>query len=187
MSHTLLPDTSFYLFLLKNDKDTALEIKAVSCPFCSGPLDHASYERKPRNTPAGLPDEFNTVFSLCCRRDGCRKRITPPSLRFFGRRVYLLFIMIKSCADCGRNPSGLIATKARLWGMSRQALKRWYEFWQNTFSLSGFWRFSKGLLPINSGDLPLPEHLLQSFRCLFFAPEHWLKLLQFLSPYHQKN
>jgi len=30
-----------------------------------------------------------TPLSFCCDRDGCRKRVTPPSVRFLGRKVYL--------------------------------------------------------------------------------------------------
>ena len=33
-------------------------------------------------------------LSFCCDRDGCRKRTTPPSVRFLGRKVYLGAIVI---------------------------------------------------------------------------------------------
>lgn len=187
MSHIQLPDASFYLFLLINDKDAALKVKADACPFCSSPLDNAPYQRKPRHTPEGLPEDFNTVFSLCCRRDGCRKRTTPPSLRFFGRRVYLLFIMIRACACGGRSPEGLLAPRARAWGVSRQALRSWYEFWRTRFSESGFWRLNKGLLPTSLGELSVPELLLTSFECNSYLCDRWRKLLRFLSFYHQRK
>jgi hypothetical protein len=33
-------------------------------------------------------------LSLCCSRDGCRRRMTPPSVRFLGRRVYLGAVLV---------------------------------------------------------------------------------------------
>ena len=44
--------------------------------------------------PGDLPDEYRYRFSFCCDRDGCRKRVTPPSVRFLGRRVYLGAVVI---------------------------------------------------------------------------------------------
>lgn len=34
-------------------------------------------------------------MSLCCAR--CRKRRTPPSVRFLGRRVYLAAVVVLAC------------------------------------------------------------------------------------------
>jgi hypothetical protein len=184
MSHIQLPDSSFYLFLLSNDKDAAFKVKAEGCCFCGGQLDFATYQRKPRHTPTDLPENFNTVFSLCCRQEGCRKRTPPPSLRFFGRRVYLLFILIKACSDGGRSPEGLIFKNALAWGVSRQALRSWYKFWRVTFSNSGFWRVSKGILPTSFGEISIPELLLKSFGCGSYLDEPWRKLLQFLCAYN---
>ena len=33
-------------------------------------------------------------LSFCCDRDGCRKRVTPPSVRFLGRKVFLAVAVI---------------------------------------------------------------------------------------------
>ena len=186
MSHIQLPDASFYLFLLSNDKDAALIVKAGNCPYCAGPLDNAPYQRKPRHTLDDLPDEFSTVFSLCCRQDGCRKRTTPQSLRFFGRRVYLLFILIKACAG-GRSTESMLSKNARSCGVSRQTLRSWYEFWRVKFSKSEFWRVNKGILPTCFEEVSIPDMLLKSFDCLSYFDGPWRKLLQFLSPYNHKN
>lgn len=187
MSHIKLPDASFYFFLLSNDKDAALRVKAGGCPFCAGPLDNAPYQRKPRHVLDGLPDEFSTVFSLCCREAGCRKRTMPPSLRFFGRRVFLLFISINACADGGRSGESMISKKARSWGVSRQTLRSWHEFWRVKFSNSGFWRANKGMLPTSFDEISIPELLLKSFGCGSYLDEPWHKLLQFLSVYNHRN
>ena len=38
--------------------------------------------------------EHDWRFSFCCSRDGCRKRKTPPSLRFLGRKVYVAAMVV---------------------------------------------------------------------------------------------
>ena len=39
-------------------------------------------------------EAFSRRFSLCCGRDGCRHRATPPSVRFLGGRVYVGAVVI---------------------------------------------------------------------------------------------
>ena len=41
-----------------------------------------------------LPEAQCLRLSFCCDREGCRKRVTPPSVRFLGRKVYLAAVMI---------------------------------------------------------------------------------------------
>ena len=85
----------FCTLLEQHDEGVARRVAAEGCPRCDGPLHRGDYERKPRGAliaPAG--EEFVRRFSLCCGREGCRKRATPPSLRFLGRRVYLGAVVI---------------------------------------------------------------------------------------------
>ena len=49
-----------------------------------GPLHQAHYERKPRDAPLIWMEE-KSRFSFCCGH--CRRRCTPASVRFLGRRV----------------------------------------------------------------------------------------------------
>jgi hypothetical protein len=42
-----------------------------------------------RGLMAAAAEAFTRRFSLCCGREGCRRRATPPSIRFLGRRVYV--------------------------------------------------------------------------------------------------
>src|SRR5271170_745472 len=85
----------FFTLLEQHDEGVARRVAAAGCPRCVGPLHRGDYDRKPRGAliaPAG--EEFVRRFSLCCGREGCRKRATPPSLRFLGRRVYLGVVVI---------------------------------------------------------------------------------------------
>jgi hypothetical protein len=57
---------------------------------CGGVLHSGRYWRKARGLPTGLDKEaYGWRFSFCCAVDGCRRRMTPPSLRFLRRRVYV--------------------------------------------------------------------------------------------------
>src|SRR3984893_16426162 len=57
-------------------------------------LHSARFRRKPRGGPAGLGEAYDQRLSFCCASDLCRKRMTPPSFRFFGRKVYLGAVVV---------------------------------------------------------------------------------------------
>ena len=85
MYHDLPRSASFWSFLLAVDEDLAEKTRKKGCP-CGGRLHCANYLRKPRGTPDQLPEPQRLRLSFCCDRDGCRKRVTPPSVRFLGRK-----------------------------------------------------------------------------------------------------
>ena len=93
MYHELFRDASFWQFLFSIDQDLAKSIHEKGCP-CGGCLHSAKYPRKPRGGPDNLSDHYGYRLSFCCNRDGCRKRATPPSVRFLGRKVYLAAVVI---------------------------------------------------------------------------------------------
>jgi hypothetical protein len=72
---------SLWSFLLSVDKDLAECARRDGCS-CGGRLHCADYPRAPRCGLDQLSDECRYRFSFCCDRDGCRKRVTPPSVRF---------------------------------------------------------------------------------------------------------
>ena len=77
-----IEDPAFFSLLLKIDRATADELRQKGCPECGGPLHWANYARSPRGVPSECGTEHLTRLSLCCGREGCRKRLTPPSVRF---------------------------------------------------------------------------------------------------------
>src|ERR1700721_45893 len=89
----VLADAKFHEQLLVFDRDLAASVRAARCWLWGGALHSASYDRKPRGCPGGLGQEYAERFSFCCAVDGCRKRTTPPSLRFLGRKVYLATVV----------------------------------------------------------------------------------------------
>ncbi len=91
MCHALLQDSKFFRLLLRIDQELARELKAGGCS-CGSVLHCANYARKPRACPAEVRSDFESRFSFCCYR--CRKRATPMSVRFLGRRVYLAIAVV---------------------------------------------------------------------------------------------
>lgn len=182
MSHRLLRDASFWSFLFSVDEDLAERTRSGGCP-CGGRLHRADYLRKPRGGPDDLSSRCRQRLSFCCDRDGCRRRRTPPSLRFLGPKVYLGAIVVLATAmRQGPTPYGLDKLQ-RLFGADRRTLSRWRVFWTEHFPESRFWKLERARLlpPPDAARLPL------SLSERFFAldrqePETWRQLLFFLSP-----
>jgi len=92
--HAFLKDSRFYQFLFRIDQGIANEVQLEGCAHCGCTLHVACYPRKPRGIRCALDGTYETRLSFCCARDGCRRRCTPPSVRFLGRNVYLSAIVI---------------------------------------------------------------------------------------------
>lgn len=79
---------ALFSLLYEIDLEFAEQTKVKHCPFAGGPLHYANYPRKPRGGHPDLPEAFQVRFSLCCSRPECRRRVLPPSVRFYERKVY---------------------------------------------------------------------------------------------------
>jgi hypothetical protein len=122
----------FFTMLEQHDEGVARRVAVEGCPRCDGPLHRGDYDRKPRGAliaPAG--EEFVRRFSLCCGREGCRKRATPPSLRFLGRRVYLGAVVL--VASMLAQALGTEGSVRRVTGVPARTTKRWLGWWQGPF------------------------------------------------------
>ena len=118
---------SFWSLLLSIDRDLAECARRQGCP-CGGRLHCANYPRAPLGGPEQLPDEYRQRFSFCCERDGCRKRLTPPSVRFLGRKVYLGAVVVLISA-MRQGPTPRRARElSRLFGVDRATIARWQTF-----------------------------------------------------------
>lgn len=123
-------------------------------PFCGGPLHSAHYPRKPRGGPPELDEAFEERFSLCCGREGCRRRVLPPSVRFWGRRVYWAPVVILVTAlRQGLKPEVTLQRLKALCGLWRSTVKRWERYFRELFAHSVTYRRLCGrLMP------PIPAH-----------------------------
>jgi hypothetical protein len=151
---------------------------AAGCTLCGGPLHEADYARKPRGLPASSEEFYNHRFSLCCAR--CRKRSTPPSVRFLGRKVYVaVSVLIISVVCQGRTGSAARKLREELL-IDRRTLRRWQRWWRESFAKSLFWRSKQGCFarPILSESLPLG--LLDRFTG--DAAGRVVALLRFIAP-----
>ena len=157
--HSILSNARVWAFLKRVDAAEAEASRAAGCPRCGGDLHSASYLRKPYGLSADLRDDARR-FSLCC--SVCRRRVKPPSVRFFGRRFYVgaLFLVVSALAVAG---GVRLQTIARRCGVPASTLRRWQRWWQETFPLTPEWRAKRGALAAAPGEAPL-RWLLRSIR-----------------------
>jgi len=124
-------------------------------------LDRANYRRKPRGGHNGLDPRFSLLLSLCCSSEGCRRRVTPPSVRFFGRRVYFGIVVVLSVALRQSATPQRMKTLHDAFGVDRRTVERWAVWWRETFAKSGLSRALRGLLPPSRE--PVPRWIVVAF------------------------
>jgi hypothetical protein len=181
ISHALPHGVSFWSFLLTIDQDLAERARQHGCA-CGGRLHCANYPRKPRGCPDSLPDEYLCRLSFCCDRDGCRKRVTPPSVRFLGRKVYLgAMVILVAAMRQGATPRR-VHELSRLIGADRKTIARWLVFWQQHFPRTKFWKLARARLVPAFQIVAYPFSLLEAFVGATDDRQGWGNLLLFLSP-----
>jgi hypothetical protein len=180
MYHDLPRDASFWSFLRVVDDDLAAESRKKGCS-CGGRLHSANYLRKPRGTPAQLPEEQRLRLSFCCDRDGCRKRTTPCSVRFLGRKVYLgAIVILISAMRQGPSPRRVRELSARF-GADPTTIARWQTFWREQFPQTPFWKVARASFITLGNTVVLPYSLVDAFLSRHPPCEGWTLLLRFLS------
>ena len=151
----------FLQFLAAIDTDLASRARMQGCRFCGGALHSACYPRKPRGG-AVMATEATTRHSFCC--DKCRRRTTPESVRFLGRRVYPGFVMVLLSAMQSGVTHTLINELQLHLGVARRTLQRWRHWWREIFVRTPFWDLGRGrfMPPIEHAALPMS--LLDRFK-----------------------
>ena len=154
----VLQDSRLYTFLMEVDRDLASQAQRSRCRFCGGALHSACYLRKPRGVPADVDPgpAYPVRFSFCCSAEGCRRRHTPPSVRFLGPKVYLgVMVVLLTAMRQGPTPRSL-GKLGGIFGVDRRTLGRWRVWWQSVFAESEFWRRMRArfLPPVSPADLP---------------------------------
>jgi hypothetical protein len=178
--HAFLTDANFYQLLTRIDESIAEEVRTGGCR-CGGQLHSARYPRKPRGLRSALDGSYERRLSFCCAQDGCRRRHTPASVRFLGRKVYLGVIVVLITAL----HHGLTEQRRRrlieALDVPAQTLWRWRCWWREQFVQSRCWRALAGqfIPPLVSDRLPgsLLERLSGSA-----LSERLVELLVLLSP-----
>ena len=148
------------MLLPRIDDDLATKTREAGCQYCGGRLDVADYPRVPRGPAAGLDASWESRRSFCCAIEGCRRRRTPPSVRFLGRKVYLGAVMVLATA-LQHGPSKKSVTKlTALLGISRRTLVRWRRWWSTMFASSRLWTSLRGRFMPAVDEAAMPESLL---------------------------
>lgn len=171
--------SEFFEGLTAMDEAIVAHAAVEPCRDCGGPLYRGDYPRKPRGGRlAGAAEAFTRRFSLCCGRDGCRRRATPPSFRFLGRRVYVGAVVIVTAAIAFTAITVRAAIEAT--GVPAVTTRRWSRWWRGPFTMTRpFIELSARMVP---GPDPrrLPIALLE--RLAGDPAEAVVELLTWLAP-----
>lgn len=180
MYSTLLGDATFHELLFHFDQDIANGARRGRCLRCRSVVHSARYRRKPRGRLCRLSDEHDWRFSFCCSREGCRKRKTPPSLRFLGPKVYLAAMIVVIAIMREGPTTGRMRRLSALVSVSRRTVERWRRWWAESFTATPFWQIARAQLMPPVDQARLPVALIERFG----GPlrEQLVALLSFLGP-----
>ena len=133
MFHGIELGIEFFEGLAAIDEAIVEAAAEETCSECGGPLHRGDYPRKPRGGLVAVAGEtFGRRFSLCCGREGCRRRATPPSVRFLGRRVYVGAVVIVASVVALAAATASAATRAT--GIAARTTRRWLRWWRGPFT-----------------------------------------------------
>jgi hypothetical protein len=172
----LAKDRLLIKLLEKADSDLAEEAASEGCDHCGEKkLHHGDYERKPRGGP-----QWDKRYSFCCAKEGCRKRKTPPSVRFLGRKVYAgVVVVLVSAMMHGLKPKRVEQLRLAL-GICERTLERWRAWWLENFADSPFWKTARARFMPRLDEPLLPLSLVDAFHAKQRAG--MARLLEFIAP-----
>jgi hypothetical protein len=169
----------FFEGLVRIDEAIVERAAQEPCGDCGGPLYRGDFDRKPRGGLLAIAAEaFGRRFSLCCGRDGCRHRVTPPSVRFLGRRVYVGAIDVVASAVALAATTA--STAVRTTGVPARTTRRWLRWWRGPFTTS------PAFIELSARLVAAPERRRLPVSLLERLAEPWpvavAKLLAWLAP-----
>jgi hypothetical protein len=182
--HESASELNFHAMLLALDVHAAQQVRRGGCPRCGGPLYAAHYGRKTRGLEPGAlqAGRYDVRLSLCCGREGCRARATPPSVRFLGRRVYaaiavLVLSLRQALASVTERPLAVeSAPQSPAWWTRR----RWSGWWRSELWSVPWFVVQRALMPTWIWPSAAPDSLLDGFAGS--VHERLRRLLVMLSP-----
>ena len=168
MLRKLLQRATLFSLLHRIDEDLAETVRSKRCgqgegeKKCGGPLHLATFERKPRGGPDGLPESFSLRLGLCC--GWCRRRTLPPSVLFWGRKVYWgAVILVLTTLTQQRCEGHSVRRIETLFGVYRSTVARWIAYFREVFPQSESWRLLRGRLLPAVGTESIPRAVLARF------------------------
>lgn len=148
---------SLYAGLRQIDEDLAARTQAARCSHCGGPLHAAAFARKPRGVD--LPEPLRLRLGLCCGH--CRRRTLPPSVLFWGRRVYLGAVLLVIATVWRGRLEGASALRLRQrFGVTANTLRRWRTYFARDVPVSAPFQRMRGVLSAVARHDELPGSLV---------------------------
>jgi hypothetical protein len=113
--------------------------------------------------------------------------VTPPSLRFLGRKVFFgVWVLLLPWLRQGVSR----LTRSRIqevFGVSARTLRRWQRWWREILPQSRFWQARRGNWAMPVCAEALPGSLLEAFACHSKPSEQVLAVLRWLSPLSRRE
>lgn len=168
--------SEFFEGLAAIDAQITAHVAAEGCRFCGGTLHRGDYDRKPRGGMiAAAAEAFRRRFSLCCGREGCRRRALPPSVRFLGRRVYVGAVVIVATMVALAAATARAAQRST--GIAARTARRWVRWWRGSFVLTPvFVEIAGRMIGVDRRHLPsaIVERMTGTLVARLFGLLRWL-------------
>ena len=170
-------EQELFSILWLTDVEAAARVQAAKCPHCGAVLHRADYPRKPRGAE-NLPSQWNRRLSFCCAE--CRRRMTPKSVRFLGRKVYLGAVVLAACVL--REQGEKLERVAGRLNLKISTLRRWVAWWRRVTGTE-WWAVARARLAPPLGEKCFISELYDRFRERAQKTTTAVtKLLSFVSP-----
>ena len=141
-------------------------------------MHRADYPRKPRGI-ADLAEEDWWRFSFCCAE--CRRRTTPKSVRFLGRKVYAAVVVMVACLL--RAQGELVRRIIGRYGAAMWTVRRWVMWWNGPVLSSTWWKEARAYVMPPADETRLVASLCDRFQATTIEPRAVLsRMLRFTSP-----
>ena len=175
--HALLQTPQFFSLLVQIDAELATLMHGAPCRWCGDVLHRANYPRKPRACPEEVLADFESRLSFCCNL--CRKRSTPESVRFLGRRVYVALAVLVVPQRRTTLSAGAVQLCDSL-NVPPRTIARWRQWWSQLFPTTSLWAAAcaRFMPPVDTSQLP--SSLIERFTGA--QADKALHLLAFLKP-----
>jgi hypothetical protein len=160
--HDFKLDVTLLKFCSQVDLRLMEQARQHGCPHCQGSLHQASYGRAVRGVSGSEQPTMATRYSLCCSREGCRRRLQPRSCIFLGRRLYWLALILVSAAVKQTSRRAALDL-SELVGIDVRTLQRWCAYFREEWPRSGWWQTLRGRLSAAVANQELPAGLLAHF------------------------